>query len=188
MSEKVEDLPTMARTLGTIENTLDRVLSHIKKDYDFIIIDLPPRTDVILRAAMIASDYFIISLNAQPFARLGMPNILNPIKKYEQVYKQEKGRDFKILGGIVGSYEKGITIQDINYEQMKNDILDCTNETSSLFNTTIPKSTIVQESQQGDGAVLLTMPCNKIVRNFFDLALEILERILIEQMCEKGNN
>jgi cellulose biosynthesis protein BcsQ len=82
MSEKVEDLPTMARNLGTIENTLDRVLNYIKDDYDFILIDLPPRTDVILRTAMIASDYFIISLNAQPFARLGMPNILNPIRKY----------------------------------------------------------------------------------------------------------
>ena len=182
MSEKVEDLPTMARNLGTIENTLDRVLNYIKDDYDFILIDLPPRTDVILRTAMIASDYFIISLNAQPFARLGMPNILNPIRKYENIYKQEKGKDFVILGGIVGFYEKGVTIQDINYEQMKEDIIECTKETSSLFNTTIPKSTIIQESQQGEGAVLFTSPTNKIVRNFFDLTLEILERIIINKM------
>ena len=187
MSEKVEDLPTMARNLGTIENTLDRVLNYIKDDYDFILIDLPPRTDVILRTAMIASDYFIISLNAQPFARLGMPNILNPIRKYENIYKQEKGKDFVILGGIVGFYEKGVTIQDINYEQMKEDIIECTKETSSLFNTTIPKSTIIQESQQGAGAVLFTSPTNKIVRNFFDLTLEILERIIINKMTiEEG--
>jgi chromosome partitioning protein len=187
MSEKVEDLPTMARNLGTIENTLDRVLNYIKDDYDFILIDLPPRTDVILRTAMIASDYFIISLNAQPFARLGMPNILNPIRKYENIYKQEKGKDFVILGGIVGFYEKGVTIQDINYEQMKEDIIECTKETSSLFNTTIPKSTIIQESQQGEGAVLFTSPTNKIVRNFFDLTLEILERIIINKMTiEEG--
>ena len=187
MSEKVEDLPTMARNLGTIENTLDRVLNYIKDDYDFILIDLPPRTDVILRTAMIASDYFIISLNAQPFARLGMPNILNPIRKYENIYKQEKGKDFVILGGIVGFYEEGVTIQDINYEQMKEDIIECTKETSSLFNTTIPKSTIIQESQQGEGAVLFTSPTNKIVRNFFDLTLEILERIIINKMTiEEG--
>ena len=187
MSEKVEDLPTMARNLGTIENTLDRVLNYIKDDYDFILIDLPPRTDVILRTALIASDYFIISLNAQPFARLGMPNILNPIRKYENIYKQEKGKDFVILGGIVGFYEKGVTIQDINYEQMKEDIIECTKETSSLFNTTIPKSTIIQESQQGEGAVLFTSPTNKIVRNFFDLTLEILERIIINKMTiEEG--
>ena len=187
MSEKVEDLPTMARNLGTIENTLDRVLNYIKDHYDFILNDIPPRTDVILRTAMIASDYFIISLNAQPFARLGMPNILNPIRKYENIYKQEKGKDFVILGGIVGFYEKGVTIQDINYEQMKEDIIECTKETSSLFNTTIPKSTIIQESQQGEGAVLFTSPTNKIVRNFFDLTLEILERIIINKMTiEEG--
>ena len=184
MSEKVEDLPIMTRNLGTIENTLDRVLSHIKSDYDFILIDLPPRTDVILRTAMMASDYFIISLNPQPFAKMGMPNILNPIKKYEHIYKQEKGKNFKILGGIVGFYEKGITVQDVIYEQMKNDILECTKDTSSLFNTTIPKSTIIQESQQGDGAILFSQPSSKIVRNYFDLTLEILERVLINEMSE----
>ena len=185
MSEKVEDLPTMSRTLGTIENTLSRVLSYIKNDYDFILIDLPPRTDVILRTAMIASDYFVISLNAQPFAKMGMPNILNPMKKYEHVYKQEKSKDFVILGGVVGCYEKGINIQDINYEQMKHDILECTNDKSSLFETVIAKSTIIQESQQGDGAVLFTAPCNKIVRNFFDLTLEIIERVIVNQMSTK---
>ena len=185
MSEKVEDLPIMTRSLGTIENTLDRVLSYVKSDYDFILIDLPPRTDVILRTAMMASDYFIISLNPQPFAKMGMPNILNPIKKYEHIYKQEKGRNFKILGGIVGFYEKGVTVQDIIYEQMQKDILECTEETSSLFNTTIPKSTIIQESQQGDGSILFSQPSSKIVRNYFDLTIEILERILINEMSEE---
>lgn len=184
MSEKVEDLPIMTRNLGTIENTLDRIISYVKNNYDFIIIDLPPRTDVILRTAMMASDYFIISLNPQPFAKMGMPNILNPIRKYEHVYKQEKGKNFKILGGIVGFYEKGITVQDIIYEQMKTDILECTQDTSSLFNTTIPKSTIIQESQQGDGAILFSQPSSKIVRNYFDLTLEILERVLINEMSE----
>ena len=41
--------------------------------------------------------------------------------------------------------EKGITVQDVIYEQMKNDILECTKDTSSLFNTTIPKSTIINK-------------------------------------------
>jgi len=184
MSEKVEDLPTMTRNLGTIENTLDRILSYIKADYDFILIDLPPRTDVILRAAMMASDYFIISLNPQPFAKMGMPNILKPIQKYENVYKQEKGKDFKVLGGIVSFYEQGVTVQDINYEQMKNDIQECTNDTSSLFDTIIPKSTIIQESQVGDGATLFAQPCAKITRSYFDLALEIIERVLVNELSE----
>lgn len=184
MSEKFEDLPTMSRNLGTIENTLDRILSFIKDRYDFILIDLPPRTDVILRTAMIASDYFIISLNPQPFAKMGMPNILNPIKKYEPIYKQEKGKDFKILGGVVGFYEKGVTVQDVIYNQMKKDIIECTKDTSSLFDTIIPKSTQIQEAQQGSGSILFYQPSHKVTRCFFDLTLEILERILIDKMSE----
>lgn len=184
MSEKFEDLPTMSRNLGTIENTLDRLLSHIKDDYDFILIDLPPRTDIVLRMAMMASDYFIISLNPQPFAKIGMPNILNPIKKYEYIYRQEKGKDFKILGGIVSLYEKGVTVQDIIYNQMKQDILECTDDKSSLFDTTIPKNTQIQEAQQGSGAILFYQPSHKVTRVFFDLTIEILERILIDKMSE----
>ncbi len=187
MSEKVEDLPTMSRYLGTVENTLERVLGYIKSDYDFILIDLPPRTDLILRIAMMSSDYFVISLNAQPFAKMGMPNILNPIRKFENIYKQERNKEFNILGGVVGCYEKGVTIQDVNYQQMKDDIVTCTNEASSLFATTIPKSTVVQTSQQGDGAVLFTNPTNKVVRNFFDLTLEILERIIINEIKVEDN-
>lgn len=184
MSEKFEDLPTMSRNLGTIENTLDRILSFVKDRYDFILIDLPPRTDVILRTAMIASDYFIISLNPQPFAKMGMPNILNPIKKYEPIYKQEKGKAFKILGGVVGFYEKGVTVQDVIYNQMKKDIIECTKDTSSLFDTIIPKSTQIQEAQQGSGSILFYQPSHKVTRCFFDLTLEILERILIDKMSE----
>lgn len=184
MSEKFEDLPTMSRNLGTIENTLDRILSLVKNEYDFILIDLPPRTDVILRTAMIASDYFIISLNPQPFAKMGMPNILNPIRKYEPIYRQEKGKDFKILGGVVGFYERGVTVQDVIYTQMKKDIIECTKDTSSLFDTIIPKSTQIQEAQQGSGSILFYQPSHKATRCFFDLALEILERILVDKMSE----
>ncbi len=184
MSEKFEDLPTMSRNLGTIENTLDRILSLVKDEYDFVLIDLPPRTDVILRTAMIASDYFIISLNPQPFAKMGMPNILNPIRKYEPIYKQEKGKDFKILGGVVGFYEKGVTVQDVIYNQMKKDIIECTKDTSSLFDTIIPKSTQIQEAQQGSGAILFYQPSHKATRCFFDLTIEILERILVDKMSE----
>lgn len=179
MSEKVEDLPTMSRKLGTIENTLETVLSYVKNDYDFIFIDLPPRTDIILRAAMMASDYFILSLNPQPFAKMGVPYILNPIEKFRNVYKKEKGKDYKILGGIVGFYEKGITVQDINYEQIKNDIIDCTNGETSLFETYIPKNTYIQESQQGDGALLFNNPTEKTVKNIFDISIELLERVTI---------
>ncbi|PHR71099.1 MAG: hypothetical protein COA66_10280 [Arcobacter sp.] len=190
MSEQVEDLPSMTRHIGTIENTLDRVLSYIKNDYDFILIDLPPRTDVILRTSMIASDYFLVSLNTQPFAKMGMPNILNPINKYKHVYKQEKNKDFIILGGIVACHESGVSIQDANYNQMKEDILTCTDNKTSLFDTYIPKASVIPESQQGDGAVIFNSPTSKITRKYFDLTLEILERLAIEKDMEnnKGLN
>jgi len=185
-SELVEDLPTMSRTLGTIENSLDNVLSYVKNDYDFIFIDLPPRTDIILRTAMMASDYFLVALSPQPFAKMGMPYILNPIEKFKPIYKKEKGKEFKILGGIVGYYEKGVSVQDVNYEQIKNDILDCTNNETALFETYVPKNTMIQEAQQGDGALIFSSPCDKAVKNFFELSLEILERSLFDISESRG--
>lgn len=185
-SELVEDLPTMSRTLGTIENSLDNVLSYVKNDYDFIFIDLPPRTDIILRTAMMASDYFLIALSPQPFAKMGMPYILNPIEKFKPIYKKEKGKEFKILGGIVGYYEKGVSVQDVNYEQIKNDILDCTNGETALFETYVPKNTMIQEAQQGDGALIFSSPCDRAVKNFFELTLEILERAVFDISESRG--
>ena len=67
---------------------------------------------------------------------------------------------------------------------MKKDIIECTKDTSSLFDTIIPKSTQIQEAQQGSGAILFYQPSHKATRCFFDLTIEILERILVDKMSE----
>jgi len=131
-------------------------------------------------------DYFMLSLKAEPFARTGMPKIIRNIKKYENAYKRLRGKEIAIIGGIVSQYEKSINLQETNYELIKEDLDECTNGTTSLFDTIIPKATVVQEAVQGDGAVLFHSPSDEIVKNFFDLSIEILERILISKMSEEG--
>lgn len=185
-SELVERLPMMSGNLGTIENTLNRILSYIKDDYDFILIDLPPRADFILRTAIMASDYFIISLIPKEFAKIGMQHILNPIKKYEQIYKIEKKKDFKILGAIVGDYKKGITAQDTIYNQIQKDIEAGTKGECSIFNTFIPNNKIIDEvNTLGSGGVIFYEPCNQVTRSYMNLTLEVLERILINEVSQK---
>ena len=98
MIDKIRYLDDLANT----EDSLEYILSFIKDEYDFIIIDTPPRTDTILRTCLMASDYFIISLKPEPYSSIGVPDVFAPIKAISRSYRMRKNKDLFVLGGIVG--------------------------------------------------------------------------------------
>ncbi len=179
MVDRMEDLPSLSKEYGTVEKSLKELLSYVNKDYDIILIDTPPRADLILRTALLASDYVVLSLKAEPFAKTGMPKIIHNIYKYEKAYQRENGKKLQILGGILSAYEKNVNLQKTNADQIREDLQQETDYTAEVFNTYIPKATIIPESQQGEGAVLLYTPDDEVVKCYMDISMEIFEKILI---------
>ena len=183
-AELAEDLHTYARNIGSIESTLKTIVSYLKDDYDYILIDYPPRIDFILRTAIMASDFLIIALNPQPFARLGIPHIVNPIQRFQTAYKRERGRKLKILGGLIGFYEKNKTAQNVHCKQMKKDMKQILGDGHSIFDTYIPNVSVIQMSQSGFGGAVFVEPMHKVVRKYFDATVEMLEKIYLAENLE----
>lgn len=69
---KFEDIEKYIRNYGNTNKVLDDILSLIKDEYDFIIIDTPPSISLPLRMSTMATDYFIILLTPDKMAKDGI--------------------------------------------------------------------------------------------------------------------
>lgn len=182
---KFEDIETKLKTYGNINQVLDEVLSHVKDDYDFVIIDTPPSIKLDLRMAVLATDYFVIALTPDKMAKDGISSFVVPIEMNAKAYKKLKNKDIVILGGIMNQYQSNINIHRINKELIEEELINTVKNSelgeTSLFQQFIKIDNILKESQTEMGAVLLYDPTNELVRDYFNLVDEILEKILIDK-------
>lgn len=182
---KFEDIGTKLKTYGNINQVLDEVLGHVKSDYDFVIIDTPPSIKLDLRMAVLATDYFIIALTPDRMAKDGIASFIVPIEMNSKSYRKLKGKDVVILGGIMNQYQSGIRVQRLNKdlieEELINTVMNSDLGETTLFKQFIKVDNVLKESQTDMGAVLLYDPTNELVRDYFNLVDEILEKILIDK-------
>lgn len=64
----------------------DKLLEPLKKDFDFIIIDVPPMSKEITRNAVVTSDYVVISLQTQERSLTGAENYVAELDKLNSLY------------------------------------------------------------------------------------------------------
>jgi len=182
---KFEDIETKLKTYGNINQVLDEVLSYVKNDYDFVIIDTPPSIKLDLRMAVLATDYFIIALTPDKMAKDGISSFVVPIEMNSKAYRKLKNKDIVILGGIMNQYQSNINIHRFNKELIEEELINTVMNSdlgdTSLFKQFIKIDNILKESQTDMGAVLLYDPTNELVRDYFNLVDEILEKILIDK-------
>ncbi|RXJ98666.1 hypothetical protein CRV02_13015 [Arcobacter sp. CECT 8989] len=181
--ELAEDLPTYSRNLGTMENTLKKLISHVKDDYDYILIDLPPAVNLFLRMSIMASDYFVFSLTPETFSRDGIPSIIRPVIKQAKIYKEEVGKEYKVLGAINSMYESRSNQHLTNTENSNEKLIDLLGEDYTLFDTFIPKNKIFDRAQlAANSAAVFEAPTDKGTRSFFDLTKDIVMRMYLEEL------
>lgn len=185
---KFERIESYLTNYGNINKALDEVLSHVKDEYDFIIIDTPPSISLPLRMATLATDYFIITLTADKMAKDGIAPFLVPIELLKTSYKKEKNKDIVVLGGILNKYQDS-NIQKNNKEIIDQNLMVNTNNAemgeARLFEQAIRHSNIFNEAQYDTGSLLVYQPNHEFVRDYFNLTLEIIDRIIIDKMANK---
>lgn len=182
---KFEDIDTHLKTYGNVNQALDEVLSYVKNDYDFVIIDTPPSISLPLRMSVLATDYFVLALTADKMAKDGIAPFLVPIEMNKKTYKKLKNKDIVVLGGVLNKFQKNVNIQKENKEFIDSDLKSSTElsdlGSSNLFNQTIKQDNILNEAQYDVGSVLLYNPTHELVRDYFNLVDEILEKIIIDK-------
>lgn len=84
------------------EHLLTHILSMVKNDYDFIIIDCPPSIGLLTANALAASDYVIMPLQPEFLPMKGLRSFLRSM----DVVRQRLNRRLELLGIILSRYDE----------------------------------------------------------------------------------
>ena len=146
------------------EQILKRLLTPLKADYDFILIDCSPSLGLITVNALTAADSVIIPVQCEYFALEGISKLLNTIK----IIKSKLNPGLEIEGFLLTMYDSRLRLANQIYEEVKRPFRDL------VFTTVIQRNVKLSEASSYGKPVLLYEPESKGSLNYMQLAQEVI--------------
>ena len=148
------------------ENILKRVLSPLKGDYDYILIDCSPSLGLITINALTASDSIIIPVQCEFFALEGIAKLLNTIK----IIKLNLNPALRIEGFLLTMYDARLRLSAQVHDEVRRHFGDL------VFNTVIARNVRLSEAPSHGMSVLEYDRNSKGAKNYTNLAKELIKR------------
>ena len=148
------------------ENILKHVLSPLKADYDYILIDCSPSLGLITINALTASDSIIIPVRCEFFALEGIAKLLNTIK----IIKSNLNPTLRIEGFLLTMYDARLRLSAQVHDEVRRHFGDL------VFNTVIARNVRLSEAPSHGMSVLEYDRNSKGAKNYTNLAKELIKR------------
>lgn len=148
------------------ETLLKRMLSQVRNEYDYILIDCSPSLGLITVNALTAADSVIIPVQCEFFALEGIAKLLNTIK----IIKSQLNPALKIEGFLLTMYDNRLRLSNQVYEEVKRHFGDL------VFNAVIARNVRLSEAPSHGMSVLEYDPASKGAKNYTALAKELIKR------------
>lgn len=147
---------------------------NLRGEYDIIIIDTPPKDDLVLRNALVASDYAIIPTKPGDADTAMVPKAATTIIDV----KQGSNPDIDLLGVILFETDGRAKITREARERIKGIIGD------GVFNTEIRKNTKFTSLMRDQKSIfdVIEKKSDKGALEYYNLGFEILERLGLQRV------
>jgi chromosome partitioning protein len=145
---------------------LKNMLSKIKDDYDFIIIDCSPSLGLVTLNCLTASNSVVIPVQCEYFALEGMGKLLHTIK----LVQTEMNEDLEVEGVLLTMYDIRLRLSNQVVEEVKSHFQDM------VFNTVIHRNTKLGEAPSYGKTIIMYDAAGKGAVNYLNLAREILQK------------
>lgn len=146
------------------EKRLRNKLNEIGDKFDFILIDCPPALNIFTTNALVASDMCIVPLQPEAYAFYGVENLFNRI--YE--IRQHVNNTLNV---------KGILFTMVSNTLVHKQMIDFVKEQYKhipVFNVSIERATIIQQSQVAQKDLLTYAPKSAPAMQYMELAKEFI--------------
>jgi chromosome partitioning protein len=147
------------------EMTLKRALGDIKDSYDLILIDCPPALGLLTVNALVASDYALLSAEAQYFAIQGVEQALEVI----ELARDSLNPDLQLLAIVLNIADMRTRHSREAFEALRGHFAD------KLLDTSIRQSIAYAESAERALSILDYRP--DLATDYLDVADELLNRL-----------
>lgn len=148
------------------EKVLSQVISKIKNNYDFILIDCSPSLGLITINALSASDSVIIPVQCEYFALEGLGKLLNTIK----IIQGRLNPDLMIEGFLLTMYDSRLRLSNQVVEEVKKHFQQM------VFNTIIQRNVTLGEAPSYGKPVVMYDASSTGAKNYLNLAKELLQK------------
>ena len=148
------------------EKVLTGILSPMKSEYDYILIDCSPSLGLITVNALTAADAVIIPVQCEYFALEGISKLLNTIK----IIKSKLNPSLEIEGFLLTMYDSRLRLANQIYDEVKRHFQEL------VFKTVIQRNVKLSESPSHGLPVILYDADSTGSKNHLALAKEIINR------------
>ncbi len=152
--------------LNNREQILKEVLSPLKAEFDYILIDCSPSLGLITVNALTAADSVIIPVQTEYFALEGISKLLNTIK----IIKSRLNPSLEIEGFLLTMYDSRLRQANQIYDEVRKHFNEL------VFNTVIQRNVKLSESPSYGIPTILYDAESTGVKNYLSLAKEIIQR------------
>lgn len=148
------------------EKMMRKVVSKIKEDYDFIIIDCSPSLGLITINVLTTADSVIIPVQCEYFALEGLGKLLNTIK----IVQSRLNPDLDIEGILLTMYDNRLNLSKQVADEVK------THFQQMVFETIINRNTKLGEAPSFGQTIMMHDINSSGAINYLNLAREILQK------------
>lgn len=147
------------------EFRLQQILSEIKDEYDYIVIDGPPSLGLLTVNSLTAADEVLIPIQSEYYALEGLSQLLETISLIQNNLKPDLG----IMGAVVTMFDKRNNLSG----QVMNELRE--HFPNKLFKTVIPRSVRLAEAPSHGKSILHYDPKSKGGQAYEKLAKEVID-------------
>src|SRR5574344_1477456 len=147
------------------EFILRNVLSRIKDDYDYILIDCSPSLGLLVLNALAASDSVLIPVQCEYYALEGLGKLLNTIK----IIQNHLNPNLDIEGFVMTMYDSRLKLSEQIVDEVRKHF------DKMVYNTIIFRSVKLSEAPSFGQTILDYDASSKGSENYLALANEFLK-------------
>jgi chromosome partitioning protein len=148
------------------ESVLKNILTPIRDEYEFIIIDCSPSLGLITVNALTAADSVIVPVQTEFFALEGLGKLLNTIK----IVQTRLNPSLAIEGILMTMYDGRLRLCNQVVSEVRKHFDEM------VFNTIIHRNTRISEAPSVGKPVILYDAQSKGSMNYLNLAKEVLQK------------
>lgn len=148
------------------EYMLKKAISHLKSEYDYILIDCAPSLGLLTLNALTAADSVIIPIQCEYFALEGLGKLLNTIKSVQKVHNAA----LDIEGMLLTMFDSRLRLSNQVVEEVQKHF------SNMVFDTIIQRNVKLGEAPSYGESIINYDVGSKGATNYLSLAREIIKK------------
>ncbi len=148
------------------EFRLNDVLTKVRHEYDYVVIDSPPSLGLLTLNGIVASDEIIIPVQCEYYALEGLAQLLETV----DLIKTNLSKDINILGAVLTMYDKRNKLDRSIAKEVRR------NFPGYVFDAIIPRNVDLAEAPGHGKTIFQFNPISAGARAYKQLAEEVIKR------------